>query len=144
MRKLLMLPAVIATACAQSPPQAAPAQMVRDGIYTAAQAERGRAVYARECAVCHADNMRGGPGSAAVAGIGFQYLWQGRTVGDLFGVMRATMPPGRQGVLSDRQYADILAAILETNGFPAGEGEELPADPAVLSEIRLSWETGGQ
>lgn len=139
-----MLPAVIVAACASAQQPADTAPGVLDGVYTAAQAERGRDLYSRECAMCHADNMRGGPGSKALAGVGFEFLWEGRTLGELFDLTRATMPPGKQGVLSDRQYADIISAILETNGFPAGEGGELPADHAVLSEIRLSWETGSQ
>ncbi len=144
MRKSLVIPAMMLAACAGAPQQSLPEPGLRDGIYGAEQAARGLEAYRRECAVCHAENMRGGPGSAAVAGVGFQYLWEGRSLGELFALMRATMPPGRQGALADRQYADILAAILEANGFPPGEGRELQPDAAALERFLLSWEQAAQ
>jgi hypothetical protein len=40
--------------------------------------------------------------------------------------MKTTMPPGRAGTLSDTDYVDLLAAILEANGFAPGSKTVLP------------------
>ena len=46
------------------------------------------------------------------------------------------MPLDARGALATEQYVDILAYILQENGFPAGEGD-LVADPEALAGIRI-------
>lgn len=62
--------------------------------------------------------------------------WKGKTVGALYTVMSKTMPTDDPGHLSTRQYADLTAFILSSNGFPAG-AKELPNDKAALNEIAI-------
>ena len=45
-------------------------QPIWDGVYSAAQAERGRAVYEARCSRCHGNDLNGVSGSA-LAGEGF-------------------------------------------------------------------------
>jgi hypothetical protein len=59
------------------------------------------------------------------------------TAGDLLAVISTTMPEGNPGVLSSKEYADILAFMLRLNDYPAGE-EELPADLSLLETVRIS------
>ena len=59
------------------------------------------------------------------------------TAGDLLAVISTTMPEGNPGVLSPKEYADILAFMLRLNDYPAGE-EELPADLSLLETVRIS------
>jgi hypothetical protein len=71
-----------------------------------------------------------------LAGGEFLRKWNGKTVGDLSGVIRKTMPADDPGNLSSRQYSDIVAYILSVNEFPAGQ-KELDRDAAALNEIRI-------
>src|SRR4051812_88223 len=96
---------------------------VWDGIYTAAQAERGASAYADHCAECHGASLDGTGEAPALAGPEFLSHYDGRTVGNLFDRTRNTMPNNAPGTLSRNDYADILAFVLKFNGFPAGEKE---------------------
>jgi hypothetical protein len=48
--------------------------------------------------------------------------------------MSKTMPTDDPGHLSTRQYADLTAFILSSNGLAAG-AKELPTDKTALNEI---------
>ena len=85
---------------------------------------------------CHGENLAGGEAAPPLAGAEFLAKWNGKTAGDLFGLIRKTMPTDDPGNLSSRQYSDIVAYILSVNEFPAGQ-KELDRDPAVLNEIRI-------
>jgi cytochrome c len=112
---------------------------VWDGVYSPAQAERGARIYKDQCETCHAADMRGGPGARGVVGLAFQFLWQDKSLGELFEALRTKMPPGQPGTLSDQEYIDVLAAILQGNALPAGAATELPADRALLDRIQIIW-----
>ena len=116
-----------------------PPDNVRDGIYTDAQAERGAMIYKENCESCHAENMRGGPGVKGLVGLGFQYLWDGHNLGELFDYMRVKMPPGKAGLLTDQEYIDLLTTVLRGNGVPAGGATELTPDHKLLDGITISW-----
>jgi mono/diheme cytochrome c family protein len=107
---------------------------VWDGVYTPAQAKRG-ALKSGLCTSCHGDSFEGllGP---ALAGPAFTEKWQGRTVGDLFDLMRLTMPDDAPGSLAREEYADLLAYILAVNKYPSGK-TEIGTDAGPLKEIRI-------
>ncbi|HXB74638.1 MAG TPA: cytochrome c [Candidatus Acidoferrales bacterium] len=115
---------------------AAASRSVWDGVYTREQAGRGQKAYQEECMKCHGENLAGGEAAPALVGVEWVPKWNGKTVGDLFGLIRKTMPTDDPGNLSSRQYADIVAYILSVNEFPAGQ-KELDRDPAALNEIRI-------
>jgi cytochrome c len=121
-------------------PQAAPGRSVWDGVFTAAQAARGLRLYADDCAACHAENMRGGPGAPGVAGPEFLFNWNGRTVDELFEFVQTTMPPGGGGGLTGTEVVDLLAAVFQANAFPPHADLELPANRAALAAIRIARE----
>ena len=106
---------------AQSSP-ARPARTLRDGVYTAVQATRGQATYEMHCAECHMHDLAGHEYAGALAGFGFQLKWQDASLGELLGRIRS-MPLGSPGSLTGREYVDILAYVIERNGFPAGTTE---------------------
>ena len=109
---------------------------VWDGVYTKGQAQRGQATYRENCVKCHGDNLGGGEGGPPLVGEEFLGSWNGKSAGDLFAIMRKTMPSEDPGSLSTREYSDIIAFILSTNQFPAGS-KELERDVASLNEIRI-------
>lgn len=108
-----------------------------DGIFTEEQVVRGMEVFAKNCVQCHAETMRGGPGAPTLVGPGFLFVWDGKTVLDLYTLIHQTMPPNRPGSLSDREYVDVTAAILAGNDFPAGD-MELQPDPEALAAYLIS------
>jgi cytochrome c len=95
----------------------------RDGVYTGAQAARGLTVYREECAKCHGETLGGGETAPSLVGKEFFDAWKGRTVGDLQEIVTKTMPTDDPGNLSRRQYADVVAFLLKSNEFPAGDKE---------------------
>lgn len=109
---------------------------VRDGVYTAAQAERGRAVYAAQCEGCHKADLRGEQMTPSLVGVSFAFRWNERTLYDYLAGMRATMPQSAPGGLSDAAYVDVLAYILAKNGYPSGD-VMLVADADALTVIRI-------
>jgi cytochrome c len=109
---------------------------VWNGVYTTVQAKRGEAVYRAECSRCHSETLLGGENSPPLVGEFFLTGWDGLAAGDLFELIRTSMPSDSPGRLSTQQYADVLAYILQENKFPAGEGE-LPRDGERLKQIRL-------
>ena len=120
--------------------QSAVTTSVWDGVYTAAQAERGRAVYEARCARCHATDLRGVSGSS-LAGEAFMRHWEGRTVERLFRKIHETMPPEGAGILTETETVDAVAYVLQQNGFPEGT-IELAAEPAVLADIQIKSGAG--
>jgi quinoprotein glucose dehydrogenase len=114
---------------------AAASRTVWDGVYTKEQATRGQAVYLEECARCHGMELAGNE-APALTGEEFLKDWNGKTAGDLFDVIRKTMPDDDPGVLSGRDYVDVIAFVLSANHFPAGE-KELEPEISALNEIRI-------
>lgn len=112
---------------------------VWDGVYSQEQADRGRALYARECAACHGAELSGGEEAPPLTGAAFLANWNGLTVGDLFERIRVSMPEGKPGSLSRQTNADILAYILGANQFPAGK-TDLPTGTEFLKQIRFEAE----
>jgi S-disulfanyl-L-cysteine oxidoreductase SoxD len=107
-----------------------------DGVYSAAQADRGMETFKNQCAACHGESMQGGGGAPAAAGAEFLFSWNKKNLGELIEYLKGNMPPGQAGSLSDQRYTDIIAAILKTSEFPAG-GADLPADAKALGEIQI-------
>jgi S-disulfanyl-L-cysteine oxidoreductase SoxD len=109
---------------------------VLDGVYIEVQAVRGADSFAKNCAVCHGASLGGVGEAPALVGAQFISDFNGLTVGDLFERIRTTMPLNNPGVLSRDQYADILAFMLKSNGYPAGE-RELYRRSEFLNTIRF-------
>jgi hypothetical protein len=100
-----------ANAQTQSPP--AEARSVQAGVYTAEQALEGAALFEQYCLRCHsAEEYR----SAR-----FREKWSSRTLRDLYAVIASTMPFDQPASLPLREYSELVAFILELNGFPAGD-----------------------
>ena len=88
---------------------------VNEGIYTAAQAERGAATFKTSCTACHEPSRF--TGDEFLAG------WTGKPLHELFQHMSTTMPEDNPGSLKPQQYVDVVAYFLQLNGYPAGKTE---------------------
>jgi len=109
---------------------------VLDGVYTEDQAGCGAAGFTQYCSVCHGASLGGVGEAPALVGAQFVSDFNGLTVGDLFERIRTTMPLNNPGALSREQYADILAFVLKSNGYPAGP-RELYKRTEYLNVIRF-------
>lgn len=118
---------------AESRQSAETRQSVWDGIYTDAQAARGKGQYGQHCAVCHGLALEGNDLAPPLTGE-FIADWAGTTMDELYDKVETTMPLNAPGTLRPNVAADILAYILQQNDFPAGQ-KELSATPADLSPI---------
>lgn len=143
-RGLLALPTALALAACTgasatsggtASPRAEPTTLA-DGVYTAAQAERGRAAYGERCSACHAQDLRGNTNAPSLVGSSFLFLWEDRSLADLFTAMRTEMPTNAPGSLPEQTYLDVMTYVLSANGFPSG-GRELTADADVLARIAI-------
>jgi len=93
---------------------------VWDGVYTEAQAERGMKAFGQSCSGCHALTAEG---KAPLVGGPFWRSFAQKTVGDLLEFVSTYMPNGAPGSLTEPAYQDIVAVMLKSNGFPAGNTE---------------------
>ena len=96
---------------------------VWDGVYSADQAARGKAVYDSHCGSCHLADLGGSLEARPLAGAGFLEDWREDTLHSLFTRIRTLMPFDDPATLSDDAYLDSVAYILQFNGFPAGPRE---------------------
>ncbi len=149
MRVALLLLLLAASVLAQDAPTFT--RHVSDGIYTAEQARLGQSVYTSYCAYCHGPELQGrtdfpaGPnppvgrwraGSPALKGDTFIANWTDLPVARLFERIRISMPQDAPGSLTRRQNAQVLAFILQQNGFRAGAAD-LAETEAAMSSIRM-------
>jgi mono/diheme cytochrome c family protein len=122
-------------ATAQSPAATAAAATVWDAVYSQEQAMRGQEQYDVFCTGCHGPDMQGdGADVPSLSDERFARKWSGRTLKDLSQLISQTMPENRPGALSKEAYTDLLAYVLQGNGFPTGL-RPLPADPDALARI---------
>ncbi len=105
--------------------------------FTQAQVDRILPVYMSLCEECHGDDFTGGLiGGPPLRGFAFINRWGGQSVAGLYTFTKSFMPQGSAGSLSDQQYADLMAMILNANGHAAGE-VELPGDLSVLQNLGI-------
>jgi mono/diheme cytochrome c family protein len=107
-----------------------------DGVYTAAQADRGKEAYGQNCARCHGGALEGNDEIPALAAAHLMVDFDGQTVGDLVQRIQTTMPMDNPGTLNAQTVADIAAFILKSNNLPAGQ-TEIPADPSAQHTLRF-------
>ncbi len=100
---------------------------VNAGVYTAAQATRGAAVFDEKCTACH--------DSARFTGPDFVKGFSGKPLHDLWDAVN-TMPEDNPGSLTPQQYADVISYFLKLNEYPEGK-EELAGTPEAMKAITM-------
>jgi quinoprotein glucose dehydrogenase len=107
---------------------------VSDGAYTDAQAARGKAAYEAQCSFCHLSDLTGQGFAPGLVDDTFKARWQDGNLGDLFSIVKITMPQDKPDSMKPEEYADVVAYLLQANKFPAGQQELVP-DPAALKNV---------
>ncbi len=97
-----------------------------DGVYSEAQAGRGRTLYMQNCSRCHRADLSGNFETPPLVGR-FMPYWSGTSLDALFEYVSTAMPLDRPGALGPGANTDIVAYILKSNALPSGSGE-LSAD----------------
>jgi mono/diheme cytochrome c family protein len=130
-RPVLRLAGLLSLALIATAQTSAPRRTVWDGVYTEAQAARGITAFGQSCSGCHA---LAAVGKAPLVGDPFWKSFAQKTVGDLLEFVSANMPNGNPRSLSEATYGDIVALMLKSNGFPAGN-TELRRDTIANTQI---------
>ena len=125
MRKLLRSGTAIAILFlffASSPTQAPQAAAQQQGTIplTSDQVQKGRVVYDANCASCHGPSLSDGV-AGSLTGRAFQTRWTGQSPVGLRDYLRQQMPPGQPGSLTNEQYRNLVALLLNENGYAPGE-----------------------
>src|SRR5262249_59029115 len=109
----------VAIVVAQDPPKT-----VWDGVYTAEQAERGKALYMEKCVQCHGPElMGGGAGAGPLQGATFAGNWNGVPLRRMLVRVPHSMPAGNPATPIRQLCAGVLAVIFRSMPVPPGKTE---------------------
>lgn len=110
---------------------------VWQGVYSEAQAARGKVEYTAHCASCHRDDLSGY--NDIIRGARFMEKNRESTLHLFFEKTKTTMPRGAPASLTDKAYVDIVSYVLKVNEFPAGAAELRDED---LQKVRVVGKDG--
>ena len=80
----------------------------------------GKKLYSDICSSCHLENLSGDTMSPALVGDAFMAQWENKNLRAIYSRIISTMPTDAPGTLPEKTVVDIVAYLLEANGFPAG------------------------
>ena len=132
MRGMLLTPAVLGAAAlglAVALAAQTGRRTVRDGVFSAPQAERGARVFESICANCHEIAEFTGEG-AYLEEVEGESLWE------TFDFVSSKMPDDDPGSLRPEEYAAVLAYIFSVYGLPSGDAE-LAVEQKPLETITI-------
>lgn len=105
------------------------------GPFTKAQADAGQTAWLAHCAACHGQGLDGGGEAPALSGTTFIASWGPREAGNLYAVIKASMPLGRPDTLDADTYAAITAFLLRANGAAPGQTALAPGDKTRIADV---------
>ena len=110
---------------------------VWSGIYTSDQATRGKDKAVAACGACHGATL-GGDLAPTLSGNDFIGHWYDAKLSELVLKINTTMPADAPGSLKADEYADIVAYVLQVNGFPAGQTALVLEPATALDAIKIT------
>jgi mono/diheme cytochrome c family protein len=102
---------------------------VLDGVYTERQALAGEEQYEAICAACHDGDE---PEAPPPRGPVFIDRWREAPLSFLHGFIHDNMSGDKPGTLSEKDYVDLVAYLLYTNGYSAGASELTASKTAAI------------
>ena len=139
MRSRLLLSAVASAAVVSSVVAAIAATelTIRDGVYSQQQAAQGQTVYIAKCTLCHGPALQGGVNeSPPLRGQRFLSDWDQMPLRALYSRILSTMPKADPGSLSSEETLELVAYLLQQNGFPTSNARSF-ASADELNSIRF-------
>ena len=109
-------------------------------LYTVAQAATGHSKYLGNCAMCHGATLMGRSGPS-LKGPHFASAKSAYTVSDVFNIVAQNMPAMNPGSLQKDDYVQVMAYLLQQNGYPAGT-TALDFEGASASKVPLVYHGG--
>ena len=103
----------------------------------ASQVEAGAEAYATNCAICHGTNLEGSTLGPLLSGFSWVRRWGTQTPTLLLGNIQANMPPGGNESITEEDYLNIVAHMLQVNGVD-GITEALSASSDFVIEDNIS------
>ena len=100
----------------------APQKTTNDAVYSKAQADGAKAQFDKICAECHAFTVAAKK-QAADLPLGdepFFKKWEGKSLDELISIIVLTMPNDGSAIVSEAEALNLMAYVLQQNGFPAG------------------------
>jgi mono/diheme cytochrome c family protein len=131
-----LVPTLAMNLGARRPSRRVATRTVWDSVYTVSQAAVGEAAYGKSCARCHGASLSGVDESPPLTGSAFLANWNGLPLSDLQTRVRTTMPTDSVGIYDRQLVTNVIAYLLKSNGFPAGQ-VDLPSDIEPLREILM-------
>ncbi len=98
------------------------------GVYTEEQAAKGKDLYLGHCQSCHT--------AADFTSNDFKANWVGKLVAEFFTYLVENMPESEPGALSQEQYTQVTAYVLQLNALPVGPAP-LPIGADSLKAIKF-------
>jgi len=135
MRKVALLTGAIALVALSI--AAAQTKTAWDGVYSEAQAGRGKKSYITHCASCHNEGLQGGDLAPELKGESFLLRWNDKSMFEFVDRVQKTMPQDNPGGLNAQENGDIVAYILQVNKMAPGSAD-LSSDAAALKAITIT------
>jgi len=119
-----------------------------DALFTSAQAVAGKAAYQQNCANCHGASVDDGNSAPPLRGATFLSKYAGKPAADLFTYVSTKMPPGNPGSslpgsIRGGEYAEIIAYVLQQNGYATGR-KEFASEAGALASVTIPAPPGGR
>jgi hypothetical protein len=107
-------------------------------LFTKTQALLGAGIFDRECMTCHGPTLQGKT-APPVAGTAFlkKTTLLGWTVENMRGLVVTSMPLTNPGSLSPKEYAAVIAYLLSSSCYPAGNTPFPTHSDKTLEDTKL-------
>jgi S-disulfanyl-L-cysteine oxidoreductase SoxD len=107
-----------------------------DGIYTKAQADAAKPMFEKLCKDCHAFTVaeKKQEKDLPLGDEPFLKKWEGRSLDELLTVIVTSMPNDGSAVVNDEEALNLIAYVLQKNGFKAGASPLNKAGAAAILE----------
>jgi len=129
---------VIGSAPGQSAPSHdGPFPTVWSGVYSKAEADRGKEAYKQLCSRCHGTDLKGGLTAPGLVGAKFFDRWHDLRLGDIVAYIQAAMPREHEFYVPADSARAIVGLMLEESGVPPGQ-DNMSTDANVQHTILIT------